>query len=61
MMFLPSELRSVAPWAIDPANWWLTLPAAGFAIIVYLVSLLVVPHTLPGRREALLAIVEGKS
>jgi hypothetical protein len=60
-MFLPSVLRSVAPRAIDPANWWLTLPPASFAIILYLVSLIFVPNTVPGRREALLAIVEGKT
>jgi hypothetical protein len=60
-MFLPSLLRSIAPRAIDPANWWLTLPAAGSAIIFYFVSLLSVPDTAPVRREALLATVEGKS
>jgi hypothetical protein len=60
-MFLPSVLRSAAPWAVDPANWRLTLPAAGFAIIVYFVSLLFVPDAVPGRREAILAIVEGKN
>jgi hypothetical protein len=60
-MFLPAVLRSVAPWAMDPANWRLTFPPAGFAIVFYFVSLLSVPDTVPERREALLAIVEGKS
>jgi hypothetical protein len=60
-MILPSVLRSVAPRAIDPANWWLTLPAASFAIILYLASLLFVPSTVPGRSEALLALVEGRT
>ncbi len=59
-MFMPMVLRSVAPWAMDPSNWQLTLPGACIATIFYFVSLRYAPGTVPGRREVLLAIVEGK-
>jgi hypothetical protein len=60
-MFLPSVLRTLAPRAIAPANWWLTLPPAGLAVVFYFVSLLSVPDMVTARREELLAIVEGRS
>jgi hypothetical protein len=60
-MLLPSLLRTAAPQAIAPKNWWLTLPAAGAALAFYLVSLRVITFVLPGRREALLAVVEGRA
>jgi hypothetical protein len=60
-MLLPLILRATAPRTIAPENWWLTLPAGGFAFVFYLASLAAVNRVLPGRREALLAVVEGRA
>jgi hypothetical protein len=60
-MLLPSLLRTATPRAIAPEGWWLTLPAGGFALVFYLVSLRVITYVLPGRREVLLARVEGRA
>jgi hypothetical protein len=59
-MLIPMALRSVAPWAMDPSNWRLTLPGACMATIFYFASLRYAPRAVPGRREVLLSIVEGK-
>lgn len=59
-MLIPMALRSVAPWAMDPSNWRLTLPLACMATIFYFASLRYAPRAVPGRREVLLSIVEGK-
>jgi hypothetical protein len=60
-MLLPSLLRTVVPQAIAPERWWLTLPPAGFAPVFYLLSLRLVGHPEAGRREALLAVIEGRN
>ena len=60
-MFLPSLLRTVAPRTMVPENWWLTLPAGGFALAFYQVSLWTISFALPGRREALLAVMEARA
>src|SRR5579864_187411 len=59
-MLLPLILRAVAPRTIAPENWWLTLPVGGFAFVFYVVSLGAINLVLPGRREALLAVAEGR-
>lgn len=60
-MFLPSLLQAEAPWAVSPDNWWLTLPPAAIAIAFYLASLRGASAQFSARREALLAVVEGKA
>jgi len=60
-MFLPQILHAVAPAAVAPENWWMTLPPAAAAIVFYLASLRGATAAFPGRREALLAVIEGKA
>lgn len=60
-MFLPMVLRFVAPWAVSVDNWWITLPPAAVAVMFYLASLRGATAAFPGRREQLLAVVEGKA
>lgn len=60
-MFVPQILHAVAPAAVAPENWWMTLPPAAAAIVFYLASLRGATAAFPGRREALLAVIEGKA
>ena len=60
-MFLPAILHATQPWLIAPENWWLTLPPVAVAVVFYLVSLRGATAAFPGRREALLAVIEGKA
>jgi hypothetical protein len=54
----PQLLRRVVPAMIS--GWWPLLPAA-LAIAVYMASLRAAGTVFPGRREWLLAVVEGKA
>jgi hypothetical protein len=61
----PQMLRQEAPGLVSlekvsPENWWMLLPAA-LAIAVYAVSLRAAALVFTGRRERLLAVVEGKA
>jgi hypothetical protein len=60
-MFLPQILHAIVPWMVSPENWWITLPPAAVAIVFYLASLRGATAAFPGRREAVLAVVEGKA
>jgi hypothetical protein len=61
LLFLPRLLDYLWPPALDPANWWVfvLLPAAAAGF--YFVSLGRAGDALRGRRERLLAIMEGRS
>jgi hypothetical protein len=56
----PQILRTAAPGLVSGENWWMLLPAA-LAIMVYVASLRAAGAVFPGRREWLLAVVEGKA
>ena len=47
--------------AATPANWWLALPPAALAAAFYAASLRGASAVFPGRRERLLAVLEGKA
>ncbi|HTA44882.1 MAG TPA: hypothetical protein VK789_20680 [Bryobacteraceae bacterium] len=59
-LLTPQILRRVAPDLVSRDNWWMLLPAA-FAIMVYVASLRAAGALFTGRRERLLAVVEGKA
>jgi hypothetical protein len=52
--------RNVA-WTVAPENWWMWVCLAAAAIAFYLFSLRRIAAELPGRRERLMALVEGKA
>lgn len=56
----PQLLRRIAPALVSSENWWMLL-AAGLAIMVYTASLRAAGAMFTGRRERLLAVVEGKT
>ncbi|HEY7392526.1 MAG TPA: hypothetical protein VH640_28660 [Bryobacteraceae bacterium] len=56
----PQILRKAAPALVSRENWWMLLPAA-LAIAVYMASLRAAGAVFAGRRERLLAVVEGKA
>ena len=60
-MFLPQILFHLAPALVDPANWWLAIPIVALAVGFYRVSLRLAGARLAGRRERLMAIVEGRA
>jgi hypothetical protein len=57
---VPQMLRRAAPALVSRESWWMLLPAA-LAIAVYIVSLRAAGSIFPGRRERLLAVVEGRA
>jgi hypothetical protein len=59
-LLTPQMLRRLAPDLVSPDNWWMLLPAA-LAIVVYVASLRAAGALFTGRRERLLAVVEGKA
>jgi hypothetical protein len=56
----PQILRRAAPDLISGENWWALL-AAALAIAVYMASLRAAGAVFSGRRERLLAVLEGKA
>jgi hypothetical protein len=60
-ILLPERLHAVAPWMVAPENWWLTVVPAGIGVVFYVGSLRAASAALPSRREALLAVVEGRA
>jgi len=60
-IFLPRVLYAVAPWTVSPENWWLALAPAILAVLFYIASLRGTTAVFPARREAVLAVVEGRS
>jgi len=59
-MLLPVALKELAPAGLDPQNWWWPLGAALAALGAYRFSLRAVSAVFSGRRERLMAIVEGR-
>jgi hypothetical protein len=59
-LFLPVVLRKFAPALISPGNWWVALPPLAIALTFYFVSLSLAAPLVQQRREALMAVVEGK-
>ena len=59
-LFLPVVFQHWAPALISPGNWWVVLPPLGIALAFYFVSLNLAAPLVRQRREALMAVVEGK-
>ncbi len=59
-IFVPQILVATLPAAVSPENWWLILPVVAAAIIFYVISLRATAVLFTSRREALLAVVEGR-
>jgi hypothetical protein len=57
---VPQMLRQAAPALVSSENWWI-LVGAMFAIVIYAASLRAASSLFSGRRETLLAVVEGKA
>ena len=60
-VFLPQALVRLAPAWFSPDHWWLWLAPLALAVLFYLVSLGAVSARFAGRRERLLAVVEGRA
>jgi hypothetical protein len=60
-LVLPQLLARMLPAAVSPANWWSVIPLALAGIGFYVASLKYAGRMFVGRREKLLAIVEGKA
>jgi hypothetical protein len=56
-LLVPMALGSV----VSPGNWWLAAPPAALAVAIYAASLRGASAAFPGRRERLLAVLEGKA
>jgi len=59
-IFAPQMLRRAAPDLVFGENWWMLL-APALALAIYISSLRAAGAVFGGRRERLLAIVEGKA
>jgi hypothetical protein len=60
-MFLPVLLKHLVPALVSPANWpWAVLPV-GATYAFYRISLSIAAPLVHRRREALMAVVEGKA
>jgi hypothetical protein len=57
----PQIVARTLPGMINPATWWAWLAAPVFGVVFYSASLRRTSELLPGKREALMAIVEGRS
>jgi hypothetical protein len=60
-LVLPQLLVRMMPAAVSPGNWWSVIPLALAGIGFYVVSLKYAGALFVGRREKLLAVVEGKA
>jgi len=60
-IFVPQFLRKAAPGALSASNWWVLILLALAALIFYVFSLRATSSLLSGRRERLMAIVEGRA
>ncbi|HSU66877.1 MAG TPA: hypothetical protein VLJ39_08405, partial [Tepidisphaeraceae bacterium] len=60
-LFGASTLPKLLPGAVDPANWWMWLAAPIAGVVFYSASLRAASGLLRGKREELMAIVEGKA
>ena len=60
-IFAPQVVSGAAPMLVDPANWWIPVPAVAAAMALYNLSLRLASARFVGRREQLMAVVEGRS
>jgi hypothetical protein len=60
-LVLPQVLVRMMPAAVSPDNWWSVIPLALAGIGFYVASLKYAGRMFVGRREKLLAVVEGKA
>jgi len=60
-MFSPMIWKAALPVMLDPGHWWLWLMPPVVAVMFYRVSLAMASAALTGRREQLMAIVEGRA
>jgi hypothetical protein len=60
-LFGPQVLHKTSPGIFDPANWWMWSAPPLIGIVFYSVSLRTTSGLLRGKREQLMAIVEGKA
>lgn len=60
-IFLPQFLARRDPALLAPENWWMAVLAAAVAVVFYFVSLRMTAMQLSGRRERLMAVVEGRA
>jgi hypothetical protein len=61
LMVVPRVLSKLWPVAVSPANWWIVLVLAPLAAAFYFVSLRKAAQLFRSRREAILAVVEGRT
>lgn len=61
MLFLPRLAKLVWPGAVAPANWWAPVLLAALAFVFYRYSLRAAEGVFRGRREHLLAVMEGRN
>jgi hypothetical protein len=59
-LFLPVLLSRKLPSAVAVQNWWEVIPLMAVALAFYIFSLRATSALLPVKREALMAIVEGR-
>ncbi|SPE36103.1 conserved membrane hypothetical protein [Candidatus Sulfopaludibacter sp. SbA3] len=59
-LFTPQVLSKVLPAAVSPDNWWLIAFPAAAALAFYVISLRATGTLFSGKREELLAVVEGR-
>jgi hypothetical protein len=60
-LFTPPLLQKAAPFLFEPANWWMWAAIAAAGLAFYMVSLRATSELLIGRREQLMAVVEGRA
>jgi hypothetical protein len=60
-LFIPAVLVKLTPGLFDAANWWMWIAPPGVAYVVYRMSLSAASAALRGKREHLMAIVEGRA
>jgi hypothetical protein len=60
-MFSPPLLVKLAPGIFDPASWWMWIAPPAAAFLFYRTSLGAAAGALSGKREQLMAVVEGKA
>lgn len=59
-LVLPGALKAWAPAVLEPANWWWTWAVAAASVAIYFASVRAAGAAFGGRRENLMAIVEGR-
>jgi hypothetical protein len=60
-MLSPLIWHAVFPAMLEPANWWFWIVPPAVAVAFYRISLSMASTALTGRREQLMAIVEGRA